>query len=165
MPGVMDSVSTVNSLIRTLLAVVAVGGGRSRRLVWILHVYVRWPGTEGQRTSVNRSPKPDRVERPIVEEKQAALAKKDEEISDLNVEIKQQELQIQKLDTSLRLLKVNHRLAWLTVLDQGTDPETNETFTEVQFVEVDKKRKGARRGQAVSDSRRPRLHRQLGGQV
>ncbi len=93
-----------------------------------------------------------------VEESQAQLAEKDRVIgqqetqitalhSDVTrleadvaakvAEIKQQAEEIARLDTSLRLLKVDHRLARLTALDVRTDPDTGETISEVEFVELD----------------------------
>lgn len=151
MPGVMDSVSTVNSLIRTLLAVVAAGA------IGVVSWFGYSTYTSGDQAlkdkerQLTAARNQIELKEQLLEEKQAELVKKDEEISDLNVEIKEQEVQIQKLDTSLRLLKVNHRLAWLTVLDQGTDPETNEMYTEVQFVEVDKN------GRALDEAKQFRI--------
>jgi hypothetical protein len=155
MPGVMDSVSTVNSLIRTLLAVVAVGAIGVAGWFGYSTYTSGGQALKDKERQLTEARNQIELKDQLLEEKQAALAKKDEEISDLNVEIKQQELQIQKLDTSLRLLKVNHRLAWLTVLDQGTDPETNETFTEVQFVEVDKN------GRALDEAKQFRIRGDL----
>jgi hypothetical protein len=130
MPGMLDSLSTINSFIRTLLAVAAAGA------VGVAGWFGYSTYSSGDRALKDK-------ERQLLEarsqieqqdqlllQKEAELVKKDETITELNNEV-------QKLDTSLRLLKVNHRLAWLTVLDQGTDPETDELYSEVQFVEVD----------------------------
>jgi len=45
---------------------------------------------------------------------------------------------IDRLSTSLRLIKVDSRLAYLTVTDAAPDPETGEPMMKVLFTEVDK---------------------------
>jgi hypothetical protein len=73
----------------------------------------------------------------LVKEQQQTLQEQSEEIVELNEDIKLKEAEIERLDTSLRLLKVDRRVAWLTVLDQEEEPDTGELYTKVQFVEVD----------------------------
>ncbi|GIW95361.1 MAG: hypothetical protein KatS3mg110_3402 [Pirellulaceae bacterium] len=51
-------------------------------------------------------------------------------------EIRQLTEKVERLETSLRLLKVTHRVARLSILDQTTDPETGRTFTLVRFEEI-----------------------------
>jgi hypothetical protein len=141
----MESLSTINSVIRTLLAVTAAGA---------LGV-VGWFGystyTSGDQALKDKERQlreargQIELKEQLLQQKDAELVKKDEEITELNAEV-------QKLDTSLRLLKVNHRLAWLTVLDQGVDPETNEMYSEVQFVEVDNN------GKPLDQPRQFRIH-------
>lgn len=46
------------------------------------------------------------------------------------------QLQVEKLDTALHLLKVDHRLAEIHVLRQATDPKTNSLWSEIEFVEI-----------------------------
>jgi hypothetical protein len=65
------------------------------------------------------------------------------EIDELGVEIKEQAVEIDRLATSLRLIKVDHRVARLNVLDQTVDEETGEITSKIQFVEIDD------RGQAI----------------
>lgn len=118
MPRIIESLSTINSLIRTGLAVLAVG------LIGVGGYY-------GYRT-YNASDL-------AMQEKDAELAKVRNELVQQQRLLAAKDEKIQKLDTAMRLLKVNHRVAWLTVLEQDEDPDTQEVFTTGQFVEVNEK--------------------------
>ncbi len=125
MPRIIESLSTINSLIRTGLAVIAVG-------------LICAGGYYGYRT-LNRN--------------DLALQEKDQELANIRNELSVSQSMLEKqarqlaakdekigkLSTSLRLLKVNHRVAWLTVSEQEADPETNVLYTTGEFVEVSDK--------------------------
>ena len=64
------------------------------------------------------------------------IADQDVAISDLNDDVRQKQQQIERLNTAIALLKVDHRLAMITVLDQITDPETGVARTSIAFTEV-----------------------------
>ncbi len=122
---ITESLATINSLFRTGLAVLAVG-------------LVGAGGYYGYR-SFNKAD----LE---IEAKEKELAKIRNELVAQQDLVKQQkallaakDVEIERLDTSLRLLKVNHRVGWLTVLDQETDPDTQQLYTTGQFVEVNDK--------------------------
>lgn len=66
------------------------------------------------------------------------------ELSESRKQIEQQSQKIEelatendRLTTSLRLIKVDRRLAYLTVTDMGPDPETGVAVMKVLFTEVD----------------------------
>lgn len=121
----IESLSTINSLIRTGLAVLAVG-------------LVSAGGYYGYRT-YNASDLAIQEKEEELIKIRGELAAKQDLLDEQQRQLKVQEQQIQKLDTSLRLLKVNHRVAWLTVLEQEEDPDTKERYTRGQFVEVNDK--------------------------
>ncbi|MHB8862793.1 MAG: hypothetical protein ACYC6N_10330 [Pirellulaceae bacterium] len=77
-----------------------------------------------------------KVKQGLLDSQAKKLQEQDEQIVALNADLQEKEAKIQKLDTSLRLLKVSHRVGWLTVLEQDVDPQTNQLFTVGQFVEV-----------------------------
>ncbi len=139
MPRIIESLSTINSLIRTGLAVLAVGllgaGG-----YYGYRTYNASDLAIQEKDQELASMKDQlRQKQSMVLQQQEALAAKAEQIAGLNEDVRQKAEKIQKLDTALRLLKVNHRVAWLTVLEQDKDPETGELYTIGQFVEVNDK--------------------------
>ncbi|MFO7904437.1 MAG: hypothetical protein ACQESR_07455 [Planctomycetota bacterium] len=122
MPRIIESLSAINSLIRTGLAMLAVG-------------VIGAGGYYGYRaynaTDLAMQEKVQELER-----MRNQLAEKQGVLEEQKRQLAAQEKEIQKLDTALRLLKVDHRVAWLTVLEQEEDPETGELYTTGQFVEV-----------------------------
>ena len=64
------------------------------------------------------------------------LKERDKRIDQLNADIVVKDKQIHDLDLANRLLKVDHRMAEIKVLDQSKDDE-GKTTTTIEFVEVD----------------------------
>ncbi len=115
-PSMMESVQTVNSAVRTVLMVgvascVGFGG-------WMGYSQYIVPGLEGKQA------KEDLV---------ALQAKYDEQ--ELN--LKEASIENEKLHVSMSLLKIDRRVAQLTVNKKGID-ESGQKFLEVTFREVDK---------------------------
>jgi hypothetical protein len=136
MPGVVESLATINSLLRTGLAVLGIGLV-SAGVYYGYRVYHAGDLALQEKDRQLASIREELLEKDqLLEQRQRQLEVKDEEIAQLQVTVREQDEKIQKLDTALRLLKVNHRVAWLTVLEQEVDPETNELYTTGQFVEV-----------------------------
>lgn len=69
---------------------------------------------------------------------EAALAASRGEVERQRVELEAKERRIRELELRLALLKVDHRVARLEVLDQSTDPVTGKLRTKVRFVEIDR---------------------------
>lgn len=68
---------------------------------------------------------------------QGELAVSRKQIEQQSQEIQQLSADNDRLTTSLRLIKVDRRLAYLTVTDTGPDPETGVALMKVLFTEVD----------------------------
>jgi TolA-binding protein len=151
---VMESLATINSVVRTIVAVVvlgAVGAGG-----WLGYTTIKAGGLEAaqrqQELEDARAELESQTQRLAELDRQVGrqreeLAHKDERIEQLDQEIARQEEQIERLDTSLRLLKVDHRVARIDVLEQGRDSESGEQFSRIEFVEVDD------RGEPVDEPR------------
>ena len=144
MAGFMDSVSTVNSLFRTLLALIALGivGAAS----WFGYSTVnKQQLTENELKSAQAELR--NVRNDLTETKEDLL-EREAEIEKLNETVAEQLEKIDRLDTSLRLLKVNHRIARLTVVDQRRNGENEELVSTVEFVEFDD------RGEQIDEPKR-----------
>lgn len=136
MSGTMDSVAAVNSVVRTTLALVVLGG--IGMAAW------RWHSdrTAKERAVADSARQLARAEGELDEarsELNRALQQLDQRRAELEHkerELAEQAQRIERLETSMRLLKVDKRVARLSVVRQDTDPDTREMETVVEFVEL-----------------------------
>lgn len=134
MPKFMESVAIINSSVRTILGIVLVGG-------------LGAAGWYGYTTYHAKDLAMEEAEQQLVsmkgelEKRTALLKEKDQAIESLNVEVQKKQKEIERLDTAMRLLKVDHRVARLTVLDQVQDQESDTVVTRLEFQELDDKGK------------------------
>src|SRR5437667_5519657 len=107
MAGMIESISTLNSFARTILAVVVIGGASAGG--WFGYTTYFAAKIDAEKKSQE------------LEAARKDLAAKDEQIVKLGRDIETLNQKIEKLDTALRLLKVDHRVARLTGLEQEKD--------------------------------------------
>lgn len=122
MAGMIESISTLNSFVRTILALVVIGGASVGG--WFGYTTYFAAKIEAERKD---------LELAAVRKEMAA---KDEKIAKQGADIDRLNREVEKLDTYLRLLKVDRRLARLKILEQGTDSESGESYSLVEFVEL-----------------------------
>lgn len=122
MPDVMTNVKTLNSVVRTLLMLTVVGGVG----------YGGWFG-------YNNYVKPSREAKQAMADLESLKVKYDEQ-SDTLIETNKTLVKTrkakEKLQTALKLIKVDRRMANVKVLEKGTD-EDGKPFLEVRFTEID----------------------------
>ena len=126
----LKALGALNNLLGTILALAIVGtlgiGG------WIgLRTYYaeKWALEEAK----------DKLARQEVEVKQLTedLQARGQEILALNEDLKVKQREIQRLDTAIRLLKVDHRIARIEVLSQQGSAATGDLATTFRFLELD----------------------------
>jgi len=130
MPGMMENLSTINSFLRTLIALAAIGAISA--VSYFGYAKFNSNAIEAETRARELKEAQDRLTE-IKRDLQAAgiaLQQKDAKIEEQVAEISQLNQEVQKLETSLALLKVDHRVARLSVVDQDADS------TKVQFVEL-----------------------------
>lgn len=125
----MEKVSIITSAIRTLLATVIVGGLG----VGGWYGYNTYNATELEAQRSAQALAQAHVE---LEAKEAVIRVKEQEIGALNVEVAEKQKEIERLDTAMRLLKVDHRMALVSVVDQSRDEATDTTLTQIDFQEI-----------------------------
>jgi len=124
-----ETVRTVNSAVRTLLIGALIAGAGFAG--WQGYSFYYRPQQEiGQQ---ERKLQALRLE---LERMGDDLADRDHRLVELQDELQVTQEQLQRVETSLRLLKLNHRIARIEVVEQATDPETEQLFTTVEFYEV-----------------------------
>ena len=171
MSRILDSMAAINSLIRTLLALVVVGGiGTAGYLGYTTYNASQIAVSQKERMIEEKDKELSATRMQLVDQGRQLVAARDQldstaqslretqlglkqaesQLSEKLEMLKEKEAQIVELNKSLaakqqeldrtlaamRLLKVNHRLARLTVVDQGPDAETNELYSDIEFVEL-----------------------------
>ncbi|MCG8449040.1 MAG: hypothetical protein MI725_05610 [Pirellulales bacterium] len=122
MGRINETIRTVNSAVRTLLlaALLAVAG------------FAGWKGyalyNEPQEKLAEKQRELDQV--------RADLLERDKRIVKITADLEEKTAQLERAEFALRLLKINHRIARLKVLDQKTDPETQQLVSTIEFFEV-----------------------------
>jgi hypothetical protein len=115
MGRINETVRTVNSAVRTLLFGVLLAGA----------------GFGGWKAySIYNEPQKK------LDAKQRELEAANRQVEALAAEVKQQKAAIAKLETSIGLLKLRHRIARLNVLDQKDNADTGRVTTTIEFYEV-----------------------------
>lgn len=165
--AMMENVKTLNSAIRTMLAVAVVGGGGFA--AWF--GWTKYNSAETDKQNLELAT--EKIEKFEADLKQTAdalntargqildlnsdlVAKNDIindqsiEITELNTEVAEQLVEIEHLDTAMRLLKVDSRLARLSCLKKSVDADGNE-YADIEFVEVNNE------GTPIEEPRRFRI--------
>jgi hypothetical protein len=136
MPSTMENISTINSFLRTLLATVVIGiagvGG------WFGYTTYNKNEIAARKSALELAKANEQLEltKKDIEAKTAEIAQKTQLLQEKEVEIAALSKDVERLETSLALVKVDHRLAKLTVTDQGIDQSSGEPFSLVEFVEL-----------------------------
>lgn len=125
----LENVAIVNSAFRTVLAVVLVGGIGIGG--WYGYATYNAKDLEIRQTAEALAEARDTLVM-----KEIALKEKDATIDSLHVDIEKKNREIDRLGTALRLLKVDHRIARLTVVDQAADADSGELTSLVEFQEL-----------------------------
>lgn len=129
----IDNLAVLNSALRTLMALVLFGGAGVGG--WYGYNLVN----EKERTArdlADAQGQLDKLQQTLTA-KVAEVEQQAAEISKLETTVADQVRQIENLDTRLRLMKVDHRMARLKVLDQTQQPDLDEVITLVEFQELD----------------------------
>jgi multidrug efflux pump subunit AcrA (membrane-fusion protein) len=157
MARITDTVTTINTTIRTLLATVLLGGVGFAG--WLAYDAFHQGDAELKAKQQQLATARTQLEslQSQLQEKEGVISTKVKDIQRLTAGLAQRDSQIQQMDgqidklgqqveasrqridqleTSMHLLKVDHRVAQLTVVDQTTDPESERVRSTIEFVEV-----------------------------
>jgi hypothetical protein len=151
MAGTMEGLSTINSFLRTLMALVVVGGAGTAG--WYGYTTYNAKEIEAQKQAKAR----EEAEQGLADAKnrlrvaEANIASKQEELKVKDGQIVELNARVKKLEVALLYLKIDHRVARFTVVDQATDASGNVTSL-IEFVEVDDD------GSPIDEPRRFSIH-------
>jgi len=120
--AINETFRTANSIFRTFLfGAVVLGLG-----------FAGWQGYSFYNTSHLRLAEKER-ELDATREQLASLSHK---LEHLNLQLQETSLKLETAETSLRLLKLSHRVARIRVLDQSPMEDSNRLMTTIEFFEV-----------------------------
>jgi len=128
----MESVQTINSAVRTALAAIIVAGGSF--LGWT--AYKTYNAKEINAKRLHEANEQMTKLKGDLDSAKDELKQKDVALADSERKIAALNEDIERKETALRLIKTDHRLAKLTVVDQTTDADTEEVTTKIEFVDV-----------------------------
>jgi hypothetical protein len=136
MPSTMENLSTINSFLRTILAMIVLGAVGAASYVGYTTYNQNEINARKSAAELAKANEALQLKEQEVAAKTAELAEKTKQLQEKEVQIASLTKDVERLETSLSLLKVNHRLAKLTVTKQGTDESTGQSFSLVEFVEL-----------------------------
>jgi hypothetical protein len=136
MPGMMEGVRAINSFLRTLLAVVVVGAAGTAS--WYGYTSYNAKDLEAQKRvkDLDEAKKTLSETQDRLVKAEGEVAARVAELVQKNAEIAKLNEHVEKLQTALHLLKMDHRVARFTAVDQTKDETTGETKTLIEFVEL-----------------------------
>jgi hypothetical protein len=135
MPSTMENLATVNSFIRTVLATIVLGALGVAG--WFGYSTYNAKEIEARRSSKELAAANEKLQQASQDLAAARneVSQKTEQLNQAQAKIVKLNEDIENLNVRLTLLKVDHRLARLTAVDQGTD-DNGEMYTVVEFVEL-----------------------------
>jgi len=136
MAGVNESVKTVNSLLRTVIGGALIGGVGLGSYI----AYDSYTADDRELEAKNEQLAKAQADlatfRQEVDRQKAQIGTLQTTVDDQKAEIAEQLEEINRLDTAMRLLKVDHRVAEIRALDIETDEQSGEKRSVIEFVEV-----------------------------
>jgi hypothetical protein len=134
--SIMGGVSTINSVLRTLLMIVCVSGFGAAG-------YYAYTGYHAKEIDARRSAQLlDERNRELAGARdrlklaEAGLATQAAELRAKDTEIDRLKVNVKKLELALHYLKIDHRVARFTAVDQFKDEVLGETISVVEFLEL-----------------------------
>lgn len=134
--SIMEGVSTVNSFLRTLLLIAFLGGLGTAS-------FYAYTGYHAKEIDARRSAQLlDERNRELAGAKdrlklaEADLVKQATELRAKDVEIDKLKANVKKLELALHYLKIDHRVARFTAVDQFKDDAIGEIISVIEFVEL-----------------------------
>lgn len=122
MGRVNETMRTVNSAVRTLLMIVFLAGAG----------FLGWKGYSVYNQPQEKLAAKERE----LEQVRLELNSSQEQIENLTADLQAKQEEVDRLETSMRLLKLNHRIAHIRVLEQTEADDSNRVTTTIEFFEV-----------------------------
>lgn len=148
MPGMLEGLSTINSFLRTLIALVVFGG-----LGWAgFYGYAILNEREIAARALAEKERALSETNSRLQQAQAQIASQTAELQTKDEEIVRLNASLRKLELALRYLKIDHRVARFSAIEQTKDEATGEVSSLIEFVELNDE------GHPIDTPRQFRIH-------
>lgn len=134
--SLMEKVEVINSAVRTLLGATLLGGLGVGGWYGYNQFNAKELEAERQAKALVEAQEELQVTHVRLEQAAVQIEQKTAEIGQLNTQVEQQQQEIDRLDTAMRLLKVDHRVARISVVDQRRDEGEDLVVTVIEFQEL-----------------------------
>jgi len=152
MPGMTESISTINSFLRTLIAIVVLGGIGAGGYYGYTTYHAKEIAAQKQEKELQEHKQQLSEVSQQLQSAKLELQNKTREIEAKDAEISRLNASIKKLELAIRYLKIDHRVARFTAVDQTKDENSGEISSLIEFVELNDE------GHPIDTPRQFRIH-------
>jgi len=131
-----EGISAVNSFLRTLLAIVVVGGVGIGGWYGYTTFNARELDAQQKAKRLDEAEQNLTAARARLEQAETDLVKQAAELKAKDAEIARLNESVRKLELAIRYLKIDHRVARFTAVEQTKDDATGEVSSLIEFVEL-----------------------------
>lgn len=136
MSTLIDLLRGLHQLVRTLLALAMLAGLTAVAYFGYRAYEAQQQAADAQAAALARSQQALAATQDQLAQARQRIAAQVEELAAREAQIQQLETTVRRLETALHYLKIDHRVARFTAVDQSRDEATGEISTLVEFVEL-----------------------------
>lgn len=136
MPTLTELIRTVHHLVRTVLGVAVLAGLTTAAYIGYRAYQAQQQAADAQAAALAQSQQALAQSQQQLDQARQQIASQAAELAAREARIAELEARVRRLETALHYLKIDHRVARFTAIDQTRDEATGEVSTLVEFVEL-----------------------------
>lgn len=136
MPTLTELIRTVHHLVRTVLGVAVLAGLTTAAYIGYRAYQAQQQAAYAQAAALAQSQQALAQSQQQLDQARQQIASQAAELAAREARIAELEARVRRLETALHYLKIDHRVARFTAIDQTRDEATGEVSTLVEFVEL-----------------------------
>jgi multidrug efflux pump subunit AcrA (membrane-fusion protein) len=136
MPSFTELIRTVHHLVRTILALAVLVGLATAAYLGYRAYQAQRQAADAQAAALAQSQQALATAHQQLDQARQTIASQATELAAREAQIAELEARVRRLETALHYLKIDHRVARFTAIDQTRDEATGEVSTLVEFVEL-----------------------------
>jgi multidrug efflux pump subunit AcrA (membrane-fusion protein) len=136
MPALSEMLTSVHQLVRTLLSLAVLAGLSAAAFLGYRAYQAQQRAHDAQAAALAQSQQALASAQQQLEQARQQITAQAEELAAKQAQIDHLEKIVRRLETALHYLKIDHRVARFTAVDQARDDRTGEVSTLIEFVEL-----------------------------